>query len=1120
MNQNRYISKNAGSFKKVHDWYKAYVTKLNQNRNSNSAVHAMSYETFMRYKNALFPSYSLHRVLEDCCDTCTRLEMALMDPNLTDNDRELLILCQGAHDSASRNHRVLMHEVEAWARNQKLPIGEFTEFLARVALLPETVEDDLIVLPEEAQSISVDVQMEDFAGTLPLPMLNLTKFAAAYYHSHLSMFAFVICNITYGENRIILYDERAQGKGAEALCNLRFRYYFEKFKKRFESGCRGDNLYPILYLIMDNCVGQNKSQAVFKFFLLMSLMFYRQVIAHFNLSGHSHLCNDVVTGHAKTALRRMNTYHPKQMVECMNSVKGIVAEFIDHENQGSYLFTGWENFLDSLFPDIDSSKIKGGYTSCFFFEFKNGSVHIRREAGGDIIHSHEYVAPENIDKVKNEIMRRLLGPDKTFFDPTTTMADIKLDRHPKGKLTSEKIQSIQGLLPFIPYEWRSYYPDSEEPEKKNSKKKKSTASGPDITSYFHSENTTNKPVFKKLKNAMNFALATSSSTLPVAESVKRKVCSTIDNLRHQNLHVKKGDLLKRWLTAKTEVQSRALDESVPHDDIVESDTAKTEVQSEIVESEIVKNDIAENKISELRSPVVDLPYEVSVDREVVTVYGYTKFMRISKEISFEELDEIRSLLDPALDLSPKEQEKSIRYLFTGVYPDQDAPFYVADSKCFVKNKDGSISTIGKGIFARTDMEPLSKEKPFYSFRGEIIDIKERDRRRRNNWSQCYLHSLDNGHYLDCLRYFRIGLCPLSNGNSACGLITSTGARAVNNLSNLNSVKGKKALGRPAGHKIEEHTELLYPYGKAYNLKVQGPPHKLYDHKEIHVALRNIQKELAKNYKNSEGYGFCFLLTLCQIIHQEQMEKQNLGQVRNGRRSLRLRKGNERKFFVEWLATICEKLKEYPCDGIKRDIQAQLDLLSLYNEDDLKEYPVLDLTNWIVLTLTMTTDFFLPQDLKFHLWTTSKVLQRESFESIPKQTNFYEGLVCGTGSNQSSRNSFNYHEWIHIFQTGAKDSFAQIFLNDGHYYEVHDFDEQWYIHNYESSLESLISNFVHSVLPEVRKTYQRLDFDEEFFDEEVQNKVVLDEKVQNKVVLDEDDEKSQRQDFVVYQKVNN
>jgi hypothetical protein len=111
-------------------------------------------------------------------------------------------------------------------------------------------------------------------------------------------------------------------------------------------------------------------------------------------------------------------------------------------------------------------------------------------------------------------------------------------------------------------------------------------------------------------------------------------------------------------------------------------------------------------------------------------------------------------------------------------------------------------------------------------------------------------------------------------------------------------------------------------------------------------------------------------------------------------------------------------------------------------------------------------------------STSKVLQRDSFESNPIKHNYYEGLICGTGTNQSTKNLFTHQEWQKFFNTGGKDPFAHIFLSEGHYYEVYDLDEDWYTNNYELSFESLCANIVDSVLPEVRKTCRNLDLDKE------------------------------------------
>jgi hypothetical protein len=127
---------------------------------------------------------------------------------------------------------------------------------------------------------------------------------------------------------------------------------------------------------------------------------------------------------------------------------------------------------------------------------------------------------------------------------------------------------------------------------------------------------------------------------------------------------------------------------------------------------------------------------------------------------------------------------------------------------------------------------------------------------------------------------------------------------------------------------------------------------------------------------------------------------------------------------------------------------------------------------------MTENFFLPEELKFHVWSTSKVLQRDSFQSIPEIHNFYEGLICATGTNQSTKNAFNYEEWVKcIFNTG-NNPYSHIFLNEGHYYEVYDIDQEWYYKNFELSFSSLCENFVDSVLPEVQKTFKHLNFQEE------------------------------------------
>ena len=60
-----------------------------------------------------------------------------------------------------------------------------------------------------------------------------------------------------GQNKVYLYDERSMGKDCDALCSLRWLYHTELYAARNSSSMAAPET---LYIIMDNCVGQNKSQ--------------------------------------------------------------------------------------------------------------------------------------------------------------------------------------------------------------------------------------------------------------------------------------------------------------------------------------------------------------------------------------------------------------------------------------------------------------------------------------------------------------------------------------------------------------------------------------------------------------------------------------------------------------------------------------------------------------------------------------------------------------------------------------------------------------------------------------------------------------------------------------------
>ena len=169
---------------------------------------------------------------------------------------------------------------------------------------------------------SVSLQAEDYGGGIALPHFGFRRPSSDYYNSNLMNYSFIVADITGGSNNVFMYDEREQGKGADALCSLRLRYHLRKVRKYLEAGVKpGLNMS-----LLDNCVGQNKSQVVMKFACLMSILFYETVALLYFLPGHTHMVPDRVFGQCKNSIKGLNLYTLAQVVERFNSVKGISAE--------------------------------------------------------------------------------------------------------------------------------------------------------------------------------------------------------------------------------------------------------------------------------------------------------------------------------------------------------------------------------------------------------------------------------------------------------------------------------------------------------------------------------------------------------------------------------------------------------------------------------------------------------------------------------------------------------------------------------------------------------------------------------------------------------------------------
>ena len=145
-----------------------------------------------------------------------------------------------------------------------LKVGAEEHLEDAVNALPNFIDDDMgeVTSPPYQDSPVVRLQCEDFGGNFVLPYFGRSRPGRDYYTSNLTMYNFIISDLASGHNYVYLYDERAMGKGCDALCSLRWNHHLKMFK-RFKESTSIEDLPDTLYLIMDNYVGQNKSQVYY-----------------------------------------------------------------------------------------------------------------------------------------------------------------------------------------------------------------------------------------------------------------------------------------------------------------------------------------------------------------------------------------------------------------------------------------------------------------------------------------------------------------------------------------------------------------------------------------------------------------------------------------------------------------------------------------------------------------------------------------------------------------------------------------------------------------------------------------------------------------------------------------
>jgi hypothetical protein len=371
---------------------------------------------------------------------------------MSEEDKNVVRQAQEAHRAAARAQRQMMKDAVA----RYTPVIDPGTYFVPHYVDEKPPEQEVLTSPEAlaAKDGTVLLQMEDFGGNLTLPWYTAQRPGADYYASNLSIYNFVIANCTEAYNKVYLYDERGMGKGADAVCSLRFYYHFERMLKRRVTGppTGTGTQYDTLFTVVDNCVGQNKSQMTMKFAAMLSLLFYKKVVLLFLLPGHSHMAPDRVVSWMRESLGKKkgngleaNCFLPEEIVKQINTIRSVSGEFLDHNSPNRPMFSDWDSILFHL------KNMPTGYTSNYFFEFSNGEVHMGSCFTSELeVHRFTDDPQDAAAAIEHALFNKPIG--EATFD------DVQLRRTPLQVISQKKLESMAEKYSSIPREALPYYP--------------------------------------------------------------------------------------------------------------------------------------------------------------------------------------------------------------------------------------------------------------------------------------------------------------------------------------------------------------------------------------------------------------------------------------------------------------------------------------------------------------------------------------------------------------------------------------------------------------------------------------------------------------------------------------
>ena len=474
------------TFVSLHSQYKGECQERN--------IRALSYDSFKKIVKFLMPTLHLGRTKKDSCNACFSLELQIKDPETSEELKQELIASKELHLQDAINTRRAINKLVKSVQNKVAPgdpplieepvfipacfkdpldrlnrplVVDYEEGRVGLEEIADPIWDDDFDMTDAVDETEVEqteveqteagennhrilrVTVQDFGAGIPLPFYGANQPNHDYYASNITLHNMNFVDCATGRCHISYFDERQAGKDGNSVCSLRWNdlklYLLENQSNLPLAECK----------VLDNCVGQNKSNTTHKCSMHCSLLVFPEGVTDIYYKvGHSHNQSDAKTGPAAKAMSKKNHYTPQAVAKEVNKVKGLFAEVL-HER--SDVFYDWKSFLDKHFPNMDP-----GFTGYYIFQFKNGVVDYKElnEAGEEVVVKSK-VFCANPETVKKFVLRELFNLSATSNTVEIIKAKLRLPLLPMKRISQKKIESMRTLYSEIPRHCRWFYPEGE-----------------------------------------------------------------------------------------------------------------------------------------------------------------------------------------------------------------------------------------------------------------------------------------------------------------------------------------------------------------------------------------------------------------------------------------------------------------------------------------------------------------------------------------------------------------------------------------------------------------------------------------------------------------------------------